>query len=139
MTLKTSIKDGRGTDNLVEISSAGELILRGIGDNQSSNASLTATNQAFNFFPPLSGKTFVITAIITSSPNNSTLTIFSAQSATSTIMDMELLAIGIVNATTLVVTLPFGGFLSVGEGEFLNATTTVATSNVTIVGFYRPL
>jgi hypothetical protein len=140
MTLKTSLKDGRGTGNLVGVSSAGELTLRGIGDNQSISRSLSTPGQAYNFFSPLSGQTFVITSIITSSnQNNLSLTIFSAPSATSIATDTELITIGIINATTLAITLPFGGFLPVGEGEFLNAITDKATLYMTIIGFYKPI
>ena len=138
MSLKSTIKDGRGSSNQAGVSTAGELIVRGIGDNQSNNQSLAVNGQAYNFFPPLPGQTFVITTIIFSVKAGTVLTIFSAPTATSVVQDILLLSTNILNATTQSITFSFGGFLPVGEGEFLNATTDNATSQMTIVGFYRP-
>lgn len=138
MTLKTFIRDGQGSGNLAGVSTAGELVVRGLGDNQAKNQSMTVAGQAYNFFSPTLGKTFVITTIIFSVKPNTTLTLFSAPSITSTTVDTLLFTAVMINATTLAIPLPFGGFLAVGEGEFLNATTDNATSQMTIIGFYRP-
>jgi hypothetical protein len=138
MSLKMLIKDGKGSGNQAGVSTAGELIVRGIGDNQSNNQSLAINGQAYNFFRPLPEQTFVITTIIFSVKANTTLTIFSAPSATSTVQDTLLFSTTITTATTQAIPFSFGGFLPVGEGEFLNATTSNATSQMTIIGFYRP-
>jgi hypothetical protein len=138
MSLKILIKDGKGTGNLAGVSSAGELVVKGFGDNISNNQAMTVNGQAYNFFPPLPGQAFVITTIIFSVKANTILTIFSAPSATSTVQDTLLFSTTITIATTQAISFSFGGFLSVGEGEFLNATTSNATSQMTIVGFYRP-
>ena len=139
MTLKSIIKDGRGTGNLAGVSTAGELVIRGLGDNQSNNQILHIGNQAYNFFPPLADQTFVITTIIISAKDNTTITIFSAPSAASATIDTLLFTTFIHPAATMVVILPFGGFLSVGEGEYLNAATNKPDSPMTIIGFYRQL
>lgn len=139
MTLKSVIKDGKGTGNLAGVSNAGELVVRGLGDNQSSNQLMHVINQAYNFFSPFAEQTFVITTIIFSVKKNTTITIFSAPSVTSITQDMLLFTTLIPIAATIVNTLPFGGFLSVGEGEFLNATTDNPDSPMTIIGFYRPV
>lgn len=35
--------------------------------------------------------------------------------------------------------LPFGGFIKITEGSYLNAKVSVQPSNMTIIGFYRPI
>ena len=83
MSLKTSIKDGRGTSNLAGVSNAGELIVSGIGDNISSYVTMTAINTPFNFYPPKSGFEFIITSLIAAGPGGATLNIFEATTPTS--------------------------------------------------------
>ena len=141
MTLKNFIRDGHyGTGHLAGVSNAGELIISGFGENQSKFNAMNVSAQAFNFFIPKSDNNFVITAILTNvNGGATTLDIFEATSATSTTISKQLLRIATSGASFIPITFGIGGFLTVSEGFFLNATTNNATNNMTIIGFYRPI
>jgi hypothetical protein len=138
MTLKTFIKDGDGSGHLVGVSHAGELIVSGFGINQTKFNALNVANTAFNFFIPLSEQNFVITSIIYNAPaGTSTVDIYEASSTTSTTISKQIFRIITVGATFVPLIFSLGGFVTVGEGSFLNAKTDNITVNMTIVGFYK--
>ena len=130
-----------GTGGLAGVTSVGEIIVVGYGNNLSSFQNMNVIGTAFNFFKPVPGQVFLITSIIATLPSSSTLSIFEAPSSTSTTIDSQVIQItssaGEAN-TIIPINFPFGGFLAINEGEFLNATVTAAPAQVTIVGFYRP-
>ncbi len=140
MTLKTSIKDGRGTGNLTMVNNAGELIISGFGNNLSQFVLLNVNNQAFNFFHPRSGYNFMITSILFNVGGGATtMEIFEATSATSTTVSKQLINIVTATAGFFPINFSIGGFLQVTEGFFVNVTTTSQPNNMTIIGFYRPI
>ena len=140
MTLKSVIKDGRGgTGNLAEVSSAGELVVKGFGDVQSKFLTLNSTAVGFNFFPPLSGQNFVVTTIIFDTGVATTLTVYEASNTTTTTVDKTILTASLTANQFITIALPFGGFLPMTEGEFLNVKVSAQPVNVTISGFYRPI
>lgn len=140
MTLKTLIRDGRGTGNLAEISPVGELIVSGFGINTTKFNALNVANTAFNFYIPESGQNFIITAIIYNTPaGSSTVDVYEASSITSTTINKQIFRIVTTGATFAPLILSLGGFIPVTEGEFLNSKTDNPTVNMTIVGFYKPI
>ena len=139
MTLKTNIKDGKGTNNLAGVTSVGELVVTGYGDNITSFLNMNVNNTAFNFFPPLSGHVFIITSILFNAQKAPvTIDIYQAASATTTTIDLELIQIVAQTIGFVPITFPFGGFIPVTEGEFLNAKNNNQPVSMTIVGFYKP-
>jgi hypothetical protein len=139
MTLKIQVSDGyQGTRHLAGVSSAGELVVKGFGENSSKFQSMSSINIAYNFFIPKSQQNFIITSILFSSPANTSIDVYEGASATATSIDKEILHIEIFSKDFYTVILPFGGFLAVTEGEFLNAKTDTSTVSMTIIGYYRP-
>lgn len=140
MTLKTFIKDGTGSGHLVRVTHASELIVSGIGDNESVFKSMDTANTAFNFFIPKSKENFFITSVLITTPAASTNTdIYEATSVTSTTINKQLLRIGTSSRGFIPINLPFGGFLKVNEGFFVNAKTDNTTVDLTIIGYYREI
>jgi hypothetical protein len=142
MPLKTVIRDGyNGTGHLAGVSNAGELTIGGFPGVTPSFQYVDTINTAFNFFPPKSGHNLIITAIILSSNGSPIINIYEASSDTSTTPDKTLITINLtgVGSGVYIMPFPFGGFLQVTEGEFVNVTITAATIRMTLVGFYRPV
>ena len=140
MTLKTFIRDGTGSGHLAGVTHANELIVSGIGDNESVFNSMNVADIAFNFFIPLSTKNFFITSVLATTPAAATnIDIYEATSTTSTTISKQLLKIGTSSKTFIPITLPFGGFLKVREGFFVNAKTDNATVDLTIIGYYKDI
>lgn len=142
MTLKTAIRDGSGFSHLAGVTNANELLVAGFGDNQTRFVLLNANTTAFNFFSPKSGQNFYITSILFNIGGGATtMNIYESISPTATITATDKELIRIVTATTgfIPITLPFGGFIKVTEGMFLNAQTTSQPNSMTIIGFYKPV
>lgn len=138
MTLKTLIRDGQGTGNIAGVSDNGELLVKGFGNIQSELATLNSTTTGFNFFTPLSQQNFVITTVIFDlGAVASTITIYEASSLTTLNSDRDIFTASLSKNQFTVITLPFGGFIPITEGEFLNAKVSAQPVNVTIAGFYR--
>jgi len=140
MTLKSVIKDGKGTGHQAEVSSAGELVVKGFGNVQLKFQIINSVAIGFNFFPPLSGQSFVITTIIFDlGAAASNITIYEASNATTLTADTTLFTASLAKNQFTVFTPSFGGFIPVTEGEFLNAKVSAQPVNITIIGFYRPV
>ena len=138
MTLKALIKDGSGAGNLAGVSIGNELIVGGVGDNITVFKAMNVTGTAFKFFNPISDAVLFITSILLSTPAAATnIDIYEASSATSTVIDKEIISINTSSKQFIIIPFPFGGFPSVTQGEFLNAKTDNATVNMTIIGYYR--
>lgn len=139
MSAKVVIMDGaKGTGQYAGVTPIGELLVAGFGNliNQSKFNSLTDANTPLNFFGPIAGQQLVITSIILDGPNGATISIYEASSTSTLTIDRLVYKIDIRTATNLVIPFSFGGFLSVSEGEYLNAFTDTATVNMTIIGYY---
>lgn len=140
MTLKIQISDGyEGHRYLAGVSSSGELVIKGFGESESKYNAMSSINTAYNFFIPKSKKNFIITSILFSGPGAASIDVYEAPSATSTTIDKQLLHIEILEKAFYPINLPFGGFLIVTEGEFLNAKTDAVSVFMTIIGHYRPI
>lgn len=140
MTLKSTVKDGRGSNNLAGISNAGELVIKGFGDVKSNFQTLNSVVVGFNFFPPLAGQTFVMTTVIfdTGGPA-SDITVYEAANATTLTADKTLFLASIPANQFIIMALPFGGFLPITEGKFLNVKVSAQPVNITVMGFYKPV
>ena len=138
MTSKTTIRDGAGTGNIAKVSNFEDIIV-GIGDNQTSFRILNATGTAFNFFAPLSGQEFIITSLLISGPEDATINIFEASSPTSSTITRLIYTITFNDSGFFPIIFPFGGFLEVEEGSFVNATTSVTTATMTMIGYFKPI
>ena len=139
MTLKIFIKDGGGTGSLAEVSGAGELVVKGYGNSEIAFNTMTSANTAYNFFIPKSGQNFVITSVIFDVGAAAVIDLYESSSATSTTIDKQIFKFSLIKDTFVPITLPFGGFIKITEGEFLNAKTSVQPVDMTIIGFYKPI
>lgn len=138
MPVKVVIMDGTGTGQFAGVTPIGELLLAGFGNlNNKSSFQTMANTNAFNFFGPIAGQQFVITSIVVGGTGTAIITIYEAASPSTLTIDKTLFRVNLRVNSTIAIPLPFGGFLPVSEGEYLNATTT-ATINMNIVGYYHP-
>ena len=80
----------------------------------------------------------MITSIVLDGPNAATVSIYEAASTSTITIDKLTFKINFRGASNQVINLPFGGFLPVSEGEYLNAFTDTATVNMSIIGYYSP-
>jgi hypothetical protein len=137
MSLKIVIMDGaKGTGQYAGATPIGELIIAGSGtlSNQTVFQSLAPATQA-NFFGPIAGQQFVITSLAMDG-NNTNVVIFEAANQFTSTIDKTLFNIHLQANANVFIPLPFGGFLPITEGEYLNATNSAGTTNITITGFY---
>lgn len=139
MTLKAQIRDGTGTAHLATVSHANELIIDGFPGATPIFKTINVINTAFNFFIPISGQNFVITSIIFDVGAASVIDVYEASSATSIVIDKQIFQFSLLKDTFVPLILPFGGFIKVTEGEFLNAKVSVQPVGMTIIGFYKPI
>lgn len=141
MPAKTIVVDGKGTGNFAGVTPTGELLVAGFGNliNKSIFQSMNAANAAFNFFGPIAGQQFVITSIVLDGPNAATVSVYEAASQFTVTIDKLLFKINFRGASNQVVNFPFGGFLAVSEGEYVNALTDTTTVNMNIIGYYSPI
>jgi hypothetical protein len=140
MAAKVVIMDGaNGTGQYAGVTPIGELIVAGFGTltNKSVFQTMASANAAFNFFGPIAGQEFVITSIILDGPA-ANISIYEAASTSTITIDRLVYKINLRAATTISIPFSFGGFLSVSEGEYLNALTDTATVNMNIIGYYSP-
>jgi len=141
MSAKVVIMDGAfGTGQYAGVTPVGEVLVAGFGNllNRSIFQTMTAINTAVNFFGPIAGQQFVITSIVLDGPNAATVSIYEAASTSTITIDKLTFKINFRGASNQVINLPFGGFLPVSEGEYLNAFTDTATVNMSIIGYYSP-
>lgn len=139
MPAKVVIMDGaNGTGQYAGVTPIGELIVAGFGSlrNQAIFQSMTAINTSSNFFGPIAGQQFVITSIVLDGANGATISIYEAANPSTITIDRLLYKVNLRSATNIVAPFPFGGFLAVSEGEYVNAFTDTATVNMTIIGYY---
>ena len=140
MTLKIQVSDGyEGTRHLAGVSHAGEFVVKGFGESEIAYKSITVINTAYNFFIPKPGQNFVMTSVIFDVGAAATVDLYESSSATSTTIDKQIFKFSLLKDTFTPIILPFGGFIKITEGKFLNAKTDVQPVGMTVVGFYRPV
>ena len=137
MAIHTNIEDGQGTDSLVHVTPNGELIIREIEYSQSVFQTLDVDNTAYNFYTPIVGQNFIITGIIADAAasvgSGATVTIYEADSPTSTGVDKNLFTFFLAASTPKTV-VPI--MVKTSEGVFLNAKTNDDDVFMTILGYY---
>lgn len=141
MPAKTVIMDGaKGTGQYAGVTPIGELLVAGFGilSNVSAFRSMATANAAFNFFGPIAGQQFVITSITLDGPAGATISFYEAASTSTITIDRLVYKLNLRGAGNVTMSFPFGGFLSISEGEYLNAFTDGATVNLNIIGYYSP-
>lgn len=138
MTAKIIIRDGTGSGNIAGVTHANELIVAGIGESSTVFKAMSVVDQAYNFFLPKIEFDFHITSILFGTPGaGAVIDIYEASSTTSTTISKQILKMDISGKGFFPISFPFGGFLPVSEGTYLNAKTDTATVNMTIIGHYR--
>lgn len=140
MSVKAEIVDGRGSGQLAGVTALGELLVAGFGNltNKSSFQSMTTTG-AFNFYVPIAGQQFIITSIALDGPSNATVSIYEAANQFTSTIDKLLVKTNFRAAGQIAIPFPFGGFIPVSEGEYINAFTDAATVNLLIIGYYHSI
>lgn len=139
MPSKNQIQDGRGSNQLAGVTPLGELLVAGFGTlSNISKFNAMTSGAAFNFFGPIAGQMFIITSIVFTGPINAIVKVFEASSASSVTIDKLLFQLNLGAATQMSVNFPFGGFIGVSEGEYVNANTDTSTVNMNIIGYYHP-
>lgn len=139
MTLKTTIRDGHeGTSNLAGVTSIGELLVRGFGTVQTSFVTINSILTGFNLFLPKPSQVFIITGIILDMTAAAGVTIYEASSATTLTVDKTIFTASLIKNSFQAIMLPFGSFIPVTLGEFLNAKADAQPLNVTAIGYYIP-
>lgn len=139
MPAKVIIMDGaKGTGQYAGVTPIGELLLAGYGNLNNRTSFQTLTTNTANFFGPIVGQQFVITSL-TMDGNNTDVVIFEAPTISSATVDKVLWTMHLRATTNLFVPLSFGGFLPVSQGEYVNATNSAGTTNITIAGYYIPI
>lgn len=123
---------------VAEVTSLGQLVVAAAAYDESVFKELAENNIAYNFYPPKTGKQFVITLIRAKADRDvsptvdAVVVIYEADSATTTTVDKVLHQEAMVKAED--VTLPVN--LLVSAGKFVNAKTTDDDIHMTIMGYY---
>ncbi len=143
MSTPVEIIDGRGgTGDHAKVSSIGQLITAPFAYSLSQFNELAEDNTAYNFYPPIAGKQFVITGIRARADRDVSTTVdaivivYEASSLTSTTVDKTLHQEALVRGEAVPL-LPLNSL--VNPGKFINAKTTDDDIHMTIWGYYIPV
>lgn len=137
MSLKVLIKDGAGSGHTAQVTHSNELVVTGTGETQSKFQIINSTTVGFNYFPPLSDQIFVITTIIIDMTAAASIVIYEASDATTLTVDKTIFTAALAKNAFQAITLPFGGFIPITQGKYLNTKSDVQPVSVTIIGFYK--
>ena len=125
--------------NTVRVTPSGELVVAPLHYDETSFKELDPANTGFNFYEPLPGKQFVITAILlradkdVSNVSDATVVIYESDSTDSTTVDKTLIQFAVVR-DDIITSTPLR--ILVAEGTFINGKTTDAGIHMTITGYY---
>lgn len=139
MPVKFQIVDGCGTNRGAKVSATGELAVGPVEYDDAKFHALAVNDQAYNFFPPLPNKSFVITGLRIKAntgvnpTSDATIIIYEASSSTSTTVDKVLHEEAMIKSDSATI---IGIRLQVTAGKWLNAKTDDNTVFMTIFGFY---
>lgn len=138
MSVKTTIKDGKGKGNEAVVTDRGQLVTAPLDFSNAYTQEVNATATAFNFVGPVNGKQFVITDILLYADknvgvNDAAVQLYEATSATSTAETKTILDIEMLKQSSRDIT---GINLIVTEGRYVNIKTDDATIFATIMGYY---
>lgn len=125
--------------NTVTVTPSGELVVAPLHYDETSFNEITPANTGLNFYEPLPGKQFVITAVLLRADKNvsntadATVVIYEADSTDSTTVDKTLIQFAVVR-DDIITSTPLR--ILVAVGKFINAKTTDASIHMTITGYY---
>jgi hypothetical protein len=123
--------------NKVKVTNSGELVTSSLEYDLTKYHGMSSAGTAYNFYPPVSKKQFIITGFLAVSDKNITadaiIEIYEADSDTSTTVDKELPKFAL---TKNAITSPTPLRILVNEGVWVNAKTDDATIHLTMFGYY---
>ena len=137
--INSIISDGGGSKKKAKVTANGQLVVGALAFDETVFLELDATNTAYNFYEPKTGKQFVITAINmradrgVSSNTDATVVIFEADGDTETTQDKVLFEEAMVRGEHTGLS---GLNILVNAGKWVNATTTDDDIHMTIMGYY---
>jgi len=140
MTAGFFIKDG-GTGGTANVSGNGQLVTAPYAYDDTSFMELAEPDVAYNFYPPIHGKQFVITGLYAkadkqvSSTNEATVVLYESDAADSTVVDKTLFSVAVLQYDQLSI-VPMN--LLVRAGKFVNGKTTDDDVHMTLFGYYVP-
>ena len=123
------------------VTEIGELVTAPFAYDVSKFNTLGTDGAAVNFYPPISGKQFVIKGMVifadkdVSDADDTVIVVYEATSSTETTVDKIILQFGMGRLTVLAL-LPLN--LLVREGKFINAKTGDDDMHLNIMGHYIP-
>lgn len=123
----------------VKVTPSGELVIAPLSYDETSFKELTPANTGLNFYEPLPGQQFVITAVLLRADKNvsntadATVVIYEANSTDSTTVDKVLIQFAVVR-DDIITSVPLR--ILVAKGKFVNGKTTDASIHMTITGYY---
>ncbi len=140
MSLPITIKGGSGNAFEVTVSPRGQLATGPLEFSEAFAVSANATNTAFNFTTPISGRLFVITGILLDADKNvspstaATVVIYEALAVDTATVTKTILSVEMIKNTNRSIT---GLNLIIStEGRWVNLKTTDASINATLLGYY---
>ena len=138
MTIKTTIKDGRGTGNEAEVTSRGQLVVSSIDFSTFYSVTLDTINTGFEIAPPVTGKIFIITTIELYADKS-----VGASDASVELYESDQSAVTTVVNTVFKTEIPkvrdrvlTGLNVKVSQGKWLNAKTNDNNIFVNVAGYY---
>ena len=142
MTVPVRIEDGSGgTSRQVKLTNLGELLTRAFDYSTSGFQQLDTANTAFNFVESKGKQFFLLTDVILNgdqfvSVNGANVTIYEADSATTTSILKTIITVNVGRNQTVQLT---GLQLDGNAGVFINAQTSSTNVNLTIAGYFVPV
>ena len=139
MAVASRITDGAGKKHKAKVTSSGELVVAPLAYDETVFNELAEPNTAYNFYPPLPGKQFVITAVIfradkqVSSQTDAVVVIYEAADTATIVVDKVLIQFAVVQGD-IITTTPLR--ILVNEGKHVNAKTSDDDIHMTITGYY---
>ena len=141
MALPTTLTDGQGNDYAVKVSPVGELIIAPFGVSDSVYHELATAANGYTFYEPLADHVFIITGIVykadkqVSGTTEADLVIYESSAVDSAVQTKVLFQTVVLQYDSDSI-LPLN--VKVGEGVWLNASTSDDDVHMTIMGYYKP-
>lgn len=134
----TFIEDGGSGGTKAKVTTRGQLVVGSLEYDSHVGNTMTAINTAYNFYAPVAGKRFVITAMLLYADKNvgasdASVEIYEAESATSTTIAESIISIEMPKSTYRDIT---GLNIILNEGVWLNGKTNDNNIFSTIMGYY---
>lgn len=137
MSMPTRLEGADG--NTVRVSRSGELVVSPIAYDETSFQELGEINTAYNFYPPIPKKQFIITGMLAiadrdiGTGNNSTVTIYEATDPNSLTIEREILKFEIARLQVITFT-PIR--VIVRKGYYINGQCDDDDVHINLTGYY---